>query len=383
MNRLDMYDTFPIEIDRAEGIWIYGRDGRSYLDTFCGIGVLALGHSNASVVKAVENKIRRYAHVSNFFIDEDSEKLAGKLLERTGRAGKVFFTNSGTEAIEAAYKAVKKISGGDASRKVVAFKNGFHGRTLGALSLNGFENLTKDFRPLFQGVDILEYNDIEVLRQYFEENGDHVSAVFIEAVQGSGGVVPLRKDFADAISALRSKYGFMLVADEIQSGIGRTGEFYAYSHYGIEPDIVTVGKSIGGGLPLGAAIFLDDAQTVFAKGDHGSTFAPNPVCAAAGITLVLEVENIMDAVEEKGEYLQKLIEESGIDGIKEIRRLGMMLGVEFEGGLGDLRKRAYENGLLLNILHGNTIRLLPALNMDFSEIEEMVKRLEKTFSKHI
>jgi acetylornithine/N-succinyldiaminopimelate aminotransferase len=375
MNRLEMYDTFPLKIDKAEGSWIFDTNGKAYLDTFCGIGVLALGHSNSTVIQAVEDKIKRYSHVSNFFIDEDSETLAGKLLEHTGRKGKVFFTNSGTEAIEAAYKAIKKKCGGDPAKKVVAFKNGFHGRTLGALSLNGFENLKKNFRPLFQNVDILEYNDTEELTRYFEKNGRQVEAVFFEAVQGSGGVVPMENAFAQRLSEIHLEYQFLLVADEIQSGIGRTGKFYAYSHYELYPDIITAGKSIGGGLPLGAVIFLDDAQNLLVKGDHGSTFAPNPVSASAGLALLNGVESIIDSVEEKGAYLQNLLEETGIEGIKEIRRLGMMLGVEFENNLGELKARAFENKLLLNILHGHTIRLLPALNIVFLEMEEVVNRL--------
>jgi len=383
MNRMNLYNTFPFEIDHAKGIRVYGRDGREYLDTFSGIGVLALGHCNPEINLAIKSKLDKYSHISNFFGDGDSEKLAGVLLEKTGRNGSVFFTNSGTESVEAVYKAIKKSMKNANRKRILTFKNGFHGRTLGALSLNGFEYLKHDFMPLFEGIDTIDFNDSCQLENYFSNYGEDVAAVFIEAVQGSGGVVPATEEFMNKLNEFHLQYGFFLVADEIQAGIGRTGKFYSYQNYAVQPDMITLGKAIGGGLPLGASLFLGETARIFSPGDHGSTFAPNPVSAAGGLQLVRTVGDLTDEIEKKGEFLEKLIENSDIKPIRQIRRKGLMLGLEFlTEDMGDFRNHSLDYGLLLNIVRKNTVRLLPALNITMSEIEELVGKLEKSATNY-
>jgi acetylornithine/N-succinyldiaminopimelate aminotransferase len=297
---------------------------------------------------------------------------------KTGRTGQVFFTNSGTEAVEAALKAVKKKSQESGRKKIMTFSNAFHGRTLGSLSLNGFERMRKPFEPLLDNVVRIPFNNLEKFQEAIDKHINETVALFLEPIQGSGGVVKLDQASADMIKNTLGKYDVLLVCDEIQAGLGRTGKFYAYQHLGIHPDIITLGKAIGGGLPLGATVFLNGTETIFQQGDHGSTFAPNPISIAGGKVVVKKISEIMDTIEEKGAYFVSNIKQT--EKIQEIRQTGLMIGITLTEPDPKLRVKAQEKGLLINVLNNRIIRLLPALNIEYSEMDEMIGILNELLS---
>lgn len=370
-----VYNPFPVEVQEALGVYIFTKSGERYFDTFSGIGVLAFGHSDPDIKNAIIEKVKRHAHISNFFIDENAPKVAQKLVEKTKRnKGKVFFANSGAEANEAAIKAVKKLKKG----LLVSFVKNFHGRTIGALSITGFPRLREPFVPLLGDVVFLPHNDVNTFKNFMENEQREIAAVFVECIHGSGGVNVIDAELVELINEYKNKKNYLIVADEVQAGLGRTGEFFAFQNFSLKPDIVTVAKSLGGGLPLGAAIFLDEVSDVFSPGDHGSTFAPNPVAlAAASVVLDKIDESLLKEVREKGNYIKKKLQELN-KKIVEIRGLGLMIGVKVNVDGQKLRQKAFENGLLLNVLSENVVRFLPPLNISYSEIEEMMELFNKS-----
>lgn len=370
-----VYNPFPVEVQEALGVYIFTKSGERYFDTFSGIGVLAFGHSDPDIKNAIIEKVKRHAHISNFFIDENAPKVAQKLVEKTKRnKGKVFFANSGAEANEAAIKAVKKLKKG----LLVSFVKNFHGRTIGALSITGFPRLREPFVPLLGDVVFLPHNDVNTFKNFMENEQREIAAVFVECIHGSGGVNVIDAELVELINEYKNKKNYLIVADEVQAGLGRTGEFFAFQNFSLKPDIVTVAKSLGGGLPLGAAIFLDEVSDVFSPGDHGSTFAPNPVAlAAASVVLDKIDESLLKEVKEKGNYIKKKLQELN-KKIVEIRGLGLMIGVKVNVDGQKLRQKAFENGLLLNVLSENVVRFLPPLNISYSEIEEMLELFNKS-----
>jgi len=370
-----VYNPFPVEVQEALGVYIFTKSGERYFDTFSGIGVLAFGHSDPDIKNAIIEKVKRHAHISNFFIDENAPKVAQKLVEKTKRnKGKVFFANSGAEANEAAIKAVKKLKKG----LLVSFVKNFHGRTIGALSITGFPRLREPFVPLLGDVVFLPHNDVNTFKNFMENEQREIAAVFVECIHGSGGLNVIDAELVELINEYKNKKNYLIVADEVQAGLGRTGEFFAFQNFSLKPDIVTVAKSLGGGLPLGAAIFLDEVSDVFSPGDHGSTFAPNPVAlAAASVVLDKIDESLLKEVKEKGNYIKKKLQELN-KKIVEIRGLGLMIGVKVNVDGQKLRQKAFENGLLLNVLSENVVRFLPPLNISYSEIEEMLELFNKS-----
>lgn len=371
---LEMYHPFDITVERADGVYIYDTYGHRYLDTFSGIGVMSLGHCHPQVSAAFIDKISRYTHLSNYFLDEDCVYVADRLVAFSGKQGKVFFTNSGTEATEAALKAVKK-SSTVGKNKILFFKNGFHGRTLGALSINGFETLTGQFMPLLENTVCLNINDCEELDRYMLENGQNTSAMFVEPIQGSGGVVPLTQKFAQKIEQYHKEYRFLLISDEVQAGLGRTGKIYSYQNYSLDPDIITLAKSLGAGLPLGAAVFLEESGSILKDPDHGSTFAPNPVALAGARVITDKISEIVKEVNEKSEYLRKKLKPLTGENIAEVRGIGLMLGAVMKRPVENLLKKGVDNFILLNLVKKSIIRLLPALNITFEQIDEMAEKL--------
>lgn len=376
------YKRLPIKVKNAKGIWIYDESGEKYLDTFSGIGVLSFGHCDEEINEAISMQIKKYTHISNFFINENAIFLAKRLVEETKKDGTVFFANSGTEANEAALKAIKKVKKGI----IISFENNFHGRSIGSLSITGFQNLREQFEPLLSKIAFLPFNDSKKLENFIENEGKKISAIFVECVHGSGGLDTVDKDFVEVINKYKDIYDYIVVADEVQAGLGRTGEFYSYQNFNLNPDIVTVAKSLGGGLPLSAAIFTGKYKDVFSVGDHGSTFAPNPVSLAAGKTVINRItKTFLDSVKEKSSYLKNklLTLKKNYPIIKEIKGIGLMLGIEINNN--NYSEKIIEYGLnekiLLNVVKGNTIRLLPALNITYNEIDEMLYRLEKVIKK--
>ncbi len=357
-----VYTPYEFKVEKARGIEIFTDKG-VFLDTYSGIGVLALGHSNPEVLTAMKKKLERYTHLSNYFLDEDAEEVAARLVGLSGQVGEVFFTNSGTEATEAALKAIKKLRKG----KIVSFVGNFHGRTIGALSLTYGKAIREPFEPLLTERVFLK-PDPEKFTSFAREN--QIAGVFIECIQGNSGVLPLSEELLETISQYQREQGFILVADEIQSGLGRTGKAFAYQHFGLKPDIITVGKALGGGLPLGAALF--SGFSPFKFGEHGSTFAPNPVALAAGKIVLSKLdEDFLMQVQEKGKYFREKLAE--LPWVQSVNGYGLMIGVTTENA-SKVKAEAYNRGVLLNIA-GGRIRFLPALNITIDEIDEIISRL--------
>jgi len=357
---LQTYKRIPIEISHGKGVYLYSIDGKKYLDFFSGLAVNALGYGNEKLIHAVEEQIKKYLHLSNFYVSKTQIELAEKLVKYSGLS-KVFFTNSGTESVEASVKLIRKFAGPE--KKMVSFSNAFHGRTYGALSLGGKEKYKKQFSPLSPNIVQLEYNNLEQL----EKNIDaETGAVYIEFIQGEGGITVSSNKFVDAIKSLKEKYNFILVADEVQSGIGRTGKPFAYNHHNVEPDLVIIAKAIGGGLPLGALIVNQKYSEVLSYGDHGSTFGGNPVSCAAGLSVIDEVFNkgIINEVAILGDYFisnLRTIQREMPDKISDVRGMGFMIGVELKKQCSGIIEKLRENEILVNCTHENVIRILPPL----------------------
>ena len=357
-----VYSPLDLTVERAAGVRIFTSKGE-FLDTYGGIGVLPLGHSHPDVVRAIGEKASRYAHLSNYFLDPDALEAAEILLSKTGRKGEVYFANSGTEANEAALKAVKKNRTG----AIVSFEGNFHGRTLGALSITWGPSMRHPFEPLIPGCVFLPLSG-RALLDFAEKN--EVAGIFFECIQGNTGIYPIPEDLALAAAKLRKERGVLIAADEIQGGLGRTGKFFSFEHFGLEPDIITLGKGLGGGLPLGAALFC--GWSPFAPGDHGSTFAPNPVSLAAGKAVLQHLTpELLEDVARKGEYFREKL--STLPWADEVRGKGLMIGVSTKNP-AEVRKKAFEHSALLNVTGGG-IRFLPALTITEAEIDEIVRRL--------
>jgi acetylornithine/N-succinyldiaminopimelate aminotransferase len=357
-----VYAPLPLTVERADGIRLF-TDRGVFLDTFSGIGVLTLGHSHPAVIEAMIAKIRRFTHLSNYLLDPDAEALGNSLLGLCGRSGCVYFANSGTEAQEAAIKAVRKRHPGP----LVSFHGNFHGRSTGALSLTHSEKIRKPFEPLLPGAVFLPRRGDD-LRAFLRDH--EPAAVFIEAVQGNSGVHALPPDLVEALAAEHRARRFLLVADEIQSGLGRTGTPFAYQQFGLDPDLVVLGKGLGGGLPLAAVVFLD--WTPFAAGDHGSTFAPSPPALAAGRVVVEHLDRAFLAeVRRKGKVLAAGLQM--LPWVDEVRGLGLMLAAA-TADPERTRAEAFDRGVLLNVA-GDAIRFLPALTITDAEIADLLDRL--------
>lgn len=376
-NFFHTYKRLNVKIERGEGCYLYTDKGSKILDMFAGLAVNVLGYNHPKVNKAIEEQIKKYIHISNLFYEENQIKLAEKITALSGY-NKVFFSNSGTEAVEAAIKLIRKYFIGKNKKELISFSGSFHGRTMGALSLTARSKYREGYEPLLPDVKHLTYNSLKELEQNITED---TAAVFIECIQGEGGINMVNMEFADALKSLHQKYGFILAADEIQSGVGRTGKLHSFEHFDLEPDLIILAKGIGGGLPLGALIGNDIVADVFNYGDHGSTFGGNPVAAAAGLAVFNEIENgLIDNANTIGEYLfQKL---SGMKNkypakIKDVRGKGLMIGIEMSEGCADLVNKILENNVLVNCTNGNVIRLLPPLIMGKAEADKFIEVFKK------
>ena len=362
-------------------MYLLADDGKRYMDTFSGLGVHLLGHSYEPLMRQMHRKMRRYTHLSNFFKDEDLEPCTQLLMKASGLTGGVFFTNSGTEACECAMKMVKKNTD-NLRKQVLYFKQAFHGRTLGALSVNGFEGLTRAFQPLLPDTVELPWNDAPAFHDYMSKHGDQVRAVFVELVQGAGGVRVMSREVIQALKEWRDKKGFWLVCDEIQSGLGRTGAMFSYQHEDMVPDLVLLGKGLGGGLPLGGVILHERLKGSLLPGDHGSTFAPNPVALAGCRALLSCLPDFLPLVQELSVEAVKLIQAELGDYTNEIRGRGYMIGIELKEAMPSFRMHAMKSHqLLLNVLQDRVIRMLPPLNMSMAQWKKMIHRLAQALAE--
>lgn len=373
---LNVYNRIDINIVHGEGTYLYDDGGRAYLDMYSGIAVNNLGHGNKAVKAAVMTQMDRYFHLSNFFPSTPVVALA-KLLVENSFASKVFFSNSGTEANEAAIKLARKYGRSKHGDKteLLSFHGSFHGRTLGGMTLTGQDKYKESFKPVLPDVNHVGFNDIQDLTS---KVSDKTCAFFIEIIQGEGGISEVSETFIESLVALSQKHDFLIIVDEIQTGLGRAGDLFAYEKYAFKPHIVTLAKSLGGGLPIGAMLVAPELESVLLPGDHGSTFGGNPIACAAGTAVmeILTTDGFLEEVKSKGNYLLDRLNEIALahpESIVEVRGRGLILGVEMAGDLANtLKKEALDNGLLLNVTRGNVIRLLPPLTISLPEIDSFL-----------
>lgn len=373
---MNTYSRFEIVLDHGKGALVWDKDGKSYLDFAAGIAVNVLGHSHPKLVSTIREQAKRLIHCSNLYWTEPQMKLA-EILSKNSIGGRVFFVNSGTEANEAAIKLARKYGkkfSPDKYRILSAFDS-FHGRTYGSLSATAQPKYQKDFTPLVDGFEYFEYNNIDSLKSKISEQ---VCAVIIEPIQGESGIIPAKKDFLKAIRKICDEYNALLIFDEVQCGMGRTGKLFAYQHYDVEPDILTVAKGLGGGIPIGAVVANEKAD-VFEPSDHGSTFGGNPLACSTGITVMSELlnEGFLEKIDKLGDFLKKELEKTRRNypqKIKDIRGIGLMIGIELNKiKAKDFANKCVKNGLLVAVAGNNTIRLLPPLIIKKKQISEAVQ----------
>ncbi|MFW5855817.1 MAG: aspartate aminotransferase family protein [Bacillota bacterium] len=377
---LNVYNRLGLEIVDSEGSYLIDSDGKHYLDMFSGIAVNSLGYSDTGLKAEIKDQLDKYIHLSNYFASKPVTELARLLVENTQAAG-VFFANSGSEANEAAFKLARLYAKSINKDKIefLAAKDGFHGRTAGSLSLTGREKYRDKFAPLLPHIKHFDFNNSKDLR---DKVSDNTAAVFLEIIQGEGGVHEISREFITTVKKLSQKYNFLVIVDEIQTGMGRTGKFLASDYYDFEPDLLTLAKSLGGGLPLGALLVSEKLKDVFSPGDHGSTFGGNPVACAAGAYMVETIadDNFLARLQKKSSFLITELMRLKTDYpriIKDIRGRGLMLGVECGLRAVDIKKRALKENLLLNVTDNTVIRLLPPLNIKKKELEKFIEIMEK------
>jgi len=368
------YGTPPVALVRGEGCRVVDADGRSYLDLIAGIAVSSLGHGHPALVRAVTEQVAAIAHTSNLFLHEREVELAEKLVALLGGPARVFFANSGTEANEAALKLVRRAAGPERTYYVSTVA-GFHGRTFGALALTGKPAIRDLFGPFGMDVRFVPHGDVEALR---EAVTDECVAVFVEPVQGEAGVVPASEGYLAAVREICDATGAALVLDEIQSGIGRTGRWFAHQAEGVRPDVLTLAKGLGGGLPIGACVGFGRYGTAFAKGDHGSTFGGNPVAAAAALAVLdtIERDNLLDSVTELGDLLAAEIDAVDHPLLAGVRGVGLWRGIQLTApAAGHVQTRAAEAGFLVNAVTPDVVRLAPPLTITRAEVLEFTGAL--------
>ncbi|HAP34458.1 MAG TPA: aspartate aminotransferase family protein [Bacteroidetes bacterium] len=374
------YKRLPLEVERGEGCYLYTTDGKKYLDMFSGLAVNALGYAHPAIIKAVDDQVRKYTHLSNFFIQEPQLQLAERLLSLSG-FDKIFFSNSGTEAIEGTIKLVRKWGKQSGKKIIFGMSNGFSGRTMGALSLMDKEKYREGYEPFLPNFGTIDFNNTSDLNS---KVNDQTVAIFLEFIQGEGGIVGATQDFVDSLKSLREQFGFLIVADEIQSGIGRTGKLFGFQHFDIVPDIITVAKPIGGGLPLGAIIGSKKIANVWTYGVHGTTFGGNPVSCAAGVATIDTVmtDPFLKNVSESAEYFKsKLINlKLKYPIIKEVRIYGYMIGIELKIESTVIVEQMLQKGVLVNSTANTVIRILPPLIAGIREFDTLLEILENVLS---
>lgn len=377
---LHTYDRYPVVFDRGEGVHLYDVDGKEYLDFAAGIAVQSLGYHNREYTQALKDQIDKLTHISNLYYTVPMMEAAQKVVKASGLS-RVFFTNSGAEAIEGALKAAKKYAyerDGKADHEIIAMEHSFHGRTMGALSVTGNEKYQAPFRPLIPGVRFAVYNDLESVKAQITEK---TCAIILETVQGEGGIRPATEDFLKGVKALCREHDLLLILDEIQCGMGRTGHMFAWQRYSVKPDIMTTAKALGCGVPVGAFLMTEKvAANSLAAGDHGTTYGGNPLaCAAVEKVLDLFEENhIIENVREVAPYLEQCLEElkEKYDCITERRGTGLMQGLVFDCPVRDVIERALENGLLLINAGADILRFVPPLIISKENVDEMIEILE-------
>ena len=375
------YGRFPAALDHGKGATLWDIDGKKYIDLTSGIGVSSLGHDNEALVSALNEQAHKLLHASNLYLTEPMVQVAKELVTSCGM-GKIFFSTSGAEANEGMIKLARKYSYdkyGEGRNKIITLKQSFHGRTVTTLKATGQEKFHQYFYPFTEGFDYAAANDIEELK---DKADDSVCAVMMELIQGEGGVLPLDKEYVQQAAEFCRAKDILFLIDEVQTGIGRTGSLFCYEQYGVKPDVVSMAKGLGGGVPVGAVMASEICADVLGAGTHGTTFGGNPFCCAAART-VLSVVNkpeFLKEVQRKGEYLKNAILAIGSDKIKTVRGMGLMLGivVDKESRTG-MVNRLLEKGVLALTAGEETIRLLPPLVISYEEMDSAVAVMKEVF----
>ena len=384
---LKTYNRYPVVFEKGDGVSLYDMDGKRYLDFAAGIAVFALGYNNKEYNDALKNQIDKILHTSNLYYNQPAIDAAEKIVKTSGMS-KVFFTNSGTEAIEGALKAARKYAytkyGKEAQKyEIIAMNHSFHGRSMGALSVTGTEHYREPFEPLIGGVKFADFNDLESVKAQIT---DKTCAIITEVVQGEGGIYPAQKEFLEGLRALCDENDIILIFDEIQCGMGRTGYYFAWQSYGVKPDVMTCAKALGCGVPVGAFVLGEKAAAAsLVPGDHGTTYGGNPfVCAAVSKVFdIFEQDGILAHVQELTPYLEEkldtLVEKYPIVAAR--RGKGFMQGLVIEGAtVGSVVTKALENGLLVISAGSDVLRLVPPLVITKENIDEMIEKLEKSLA---
>ena len=380
---LHTYNRYPVVLDHGKGVRLYDVDGREYLDFAAGIAVFALGYGNETYNQALKDQIDKLIHTSNLYYNEPMGEAAEKLIKASGM-DKVFFTNSGTEAIEGALKAARKyayLKDGNTDHEIIAMNHSFHGRSMGALSVTGNTHYQDPFRPLIGGIRFAEFNNLDSVKAQVTEK---TCAVIMETVQGEGGIYPADPEFLRGVKALCEEKDILLILDEIQCGMGRTGSMFAWQEYGVEPDIMTCAKALGCGIPVGAFVLnKKTAEHSLVPGDHGTTYGGNPLACAAVRTVfdIFEKEKIVEHVQEVGAYLEQrlnaLVEK--YDFLAQRRGKGLIQGLVVTGRpVGEIVLKAMENGLLVITAGTDVLRMVPPLVISKADVDEMIEKLEKS-----
>ncbi len=370
------YNRFPIEIVSGKGSYVYDSEGKKYIDMGSGIGVTSFGISDVVWKTAVMTQLSKVQHMSNLYYTQPCAELAQLLCQKTGMK-KVFFSNSGAESNECAIKVARKYAAdkkGDDVYTIVTLVNSFHGRTLTTLAATGQDHYHELFQPLTPGFVHTPANDLEALKETVKNN--KVAAIMMEIIQGEGGVLPLDAEFIKGAEKIAKENDILLIIDEVQTGNGRTGEFYAYMNYGIKPDIVSTAKGIGAGLPLGATLLGEKVENVLGFGDHGSTFGGNPVSCAGAVSVVKRIDDaLLSEVKKKSEFIFSSLKNA--KGVEEVTGLGLMIGVKPSNkSAADVLKICMENGVLC-LTAKDKVRLLPALNIPMNALEDAVSVIKK------
>ena len=376
------YGRYQVVLDHGEGVYLFDTDGKKYLDFSAGIAVFALGYGDKKYNEAVKAQIDKLLHTSNYYYNEPTTHAAEKLVKASGM-DRVFFTNSGTEAVEGAIKLARKYyykKHGVADSQIIAMEHSFHGRSMGALSVTGTKKYRTAFEPLIGGAVFATYNDFDSIA---EKVNDKTAAIIMETVQGEGGIYPADKEFLQKVRALCDEKGILLILDEIQCGMGRTGTMYAYQQYGIKPDIMTTAKALGCGVPVGAFAATNEVASAFEPGDHGTTYGGNPFVTNAASVVFDRFEelNLLAHVKEIGAYLYEKLEAFAAkhaDKIVAHRGIGLMQGLEFKEPVKEIINRAMDQNLILISAGANIIRFIPPLVIEKQHVDEMLEILEKS-----
>ena len=381
---LHTYNRFPVVLEKGEGVYLYDTDGKKYLDFAAGIAVEALGYGNRKYNDALKDQIDKLMHISNLYYNLPIMEAAEKIL-KVSKMDRVFFTNSGTEAIEGAIKAAKKYAytrDGHTDHEIIAMNHSFHGRSLGALSVTGNKHYQEPFEPLLGGIRFADFNDLESVKAQLT---DKTCAILFETVQGEGGIYPATQEFMDGIEKICKERDILLILDEIQCGMGRTGEMFAWQGYGVKPDIMTSAKALGCGVPVGAFLMTERiAEKSLKPGDHGTTYGGNPFVGAAVSTVldIFEELNLPAHVKEISAYLEEKLDAlvDKYDCLTQIRGVGLIQGVVTTKPVGEITSKALEEGLIIISAGSDVLRFVPPLVIEKEHVDEMIEKLDHTLA---